>query len=279
MDSSTAMDSSTPDGGVSTRTLAMTYTGLPDLGADFVYEGWLIVDSSPVSTGRFVIDAAGLPDPASSEVMASDADAATLFVLTIEPATGDAPTPSDTHILAGPVAAGAATLSLDHMAALGTDFSAATGEFVLNTPSTTAADDAGLGIWWLTPPMPFSAGLDLPTLPAGWAYEGWVVDASGPVTTGRFTAVDAADSDAAGPTAGTDSAGPPFPGQDFITPARDLTTGHTAVVSVEPDPDNSPMPFALKPLVGAIDGTLAPSTQSMSNMAAAGMPSGSITIE
>ncbi len=279
IDSSTAMDGGDTDGGTTTRTLSMIFDGLPDLGADYVYEGWLIVADAPVSTGRFAIDGSGAPDPATSTVMASDADAATLFVLTIESATGDDPAPSDTHILAGPMASGVATLTTDHMGALGSDFSAATGEFVLNTPSTAATDDAGLGIWWLKPPMPFTAGLALPPLPAGWAYEGWVVDASGPVSTGRFTAVDATDADAAGATAGPDGAGPPFPGQDFITPARDLTTGHMAVISVEPQPDNSPMPFAIKPLVGTIDATLAPATQTMGNMAAASLPSGSVRIE
>ena len=39
-----------------------------------------------------------------------------------------------------------------------------------------------------------------------------------------------------------------FAGQDFIAPPVDLI-GHTAVISVEPDPDNSPAPFALKPLI------------------------------
>lgn len=29
--------------------------------------------------------------------------------------------------------------------------------------------------------------------------------------------------------------------------------GNMVVISVEPDPDNSPAPFALKPLVGMID--------------------------
>ena len=40
--------------------------------------------------------------------------------------------------------------------------------------------------------------LDLPTLPAGWVYEGWVVGPDGPVTTGRFTMASGADSDGDG---------------------------------------------------------------------------------
>ena len=47
-----------------------------------------------------------------------------------------------------------------------------------------------------------------------------------------------ADSDAGGPTAGPRST-PPFPGQDFIMPPVSLI-GYQAVVSIEPDPDDSP---------------------------------------
>ena len=98
-------------------------------------------------------------------------------------------------------------------------------------------------------------GLDLPQLPAGWAYEGWVVIDGTPVTTGRFTAVAGVDQSA--PFSGPDS-GPPFPGEDFLNNApqglsfpTDLA-GQVAVISIEPTPDDSASPFALKPLVGEI---------------------------
>ena len=55
-----------------------------------------------------------------------------------------------------------------------------------------------------------------------------------------------------------DQGGPPFPGEDFIVNApegvefpTDLTEA-TIVISVEPDPDDSPAPFALKPLVSEV---------------------------
>ncbi len=89
--------------------------------------------------------------------------------------------------------------------------------------------------------------LDLPELPAGWVYEGWVVGPDGPVTTGRFTALDMPDSDGAGPAAGPDGA-PPFPGSDFVDPELSVIGG-AVVISVEPEPDDSPAPFLLKPLV------------------------------
>jgi hypothetical protein len=52
--------------------------------------------------------------------------------------------------------------------------------------------------------------------------------------------------------------GPPFPGEDFLKNAPDNLSfptdiaGGTAVISIEPDPDNSAGPFTLKPLVHAI---------------------------
>ena len=54
-------------------------------------------------------------------------------------------------------------------------------------------------------------------------------------------------------------AGPPFPGEDFLVNApsglafpTDLAGG-VAVISIEPEPDDSAAPFTLKPLAGGID--------------------------
>ncbi len=239
------------DAGAETRSLSFTFDGLPALGAEYVYEGWIIVDDAPITTGRFTVDTEGNLDPATFEIDAADADAAAMFVLTIEPATGDDPAPADTHVLAGPIESGAATLTIEHPAAIGDDFTSAAGTFFLATPSSAAMDDNNLGIWFITPGDPMTAGFTLPTLPAGWAYEGWVVDTSGespaPTSTGRFTDPAAADDNMGGPAAGPEAT-PPFPGEDFVDPATDLTANHMAVLSIEPDPDDSPAPFQLKPL-------------------------------
>ena len=194
-------------------TLTLTFTGLPALGSDYVYEGWIIVDGAPVTTGRFTVDDEGAASASVFVLDPDEADAATTFVLTLEPAVGDEPAPSAVHLLAGDLSDGAATLTVDHGAALGTDFFDAAGQFILETPSSGGvADDFDQGIWWLVPGATMTAGLDLPVLPAGWVYEGWVVGADGPVSTGRFTAADMADADGAGPDAGMDDA-PPFPGR------------------------------------------------------------------
>lgn len=237
------------------RTLEMEFTGLPALGTGYEYEGWIIVDGSPITAGRFSVDAEGNLDPATVEIPAEQAEAAAMYVLTIEPIEGDDPAPSDTHVLAGPFDGASADLTIGHEAALGDDFTAAAGTFILATPTSAAEDDDNQGIWFLAPGEPMTASLDLPELPAGWVYEGWVVDTSGeapaPISTGTFTAVDAADSNGAGEAAGEGGA-PPFPGEDFIDPARDLTTSHMAVISIEPSPDDSPAPFQLKPLATPI---------------------------
>lgn len=259
--------------------LSLTFTDLPELGSDFVYEGWLITDDGPVSTGRFTVDDAGMPSESLFTVDATDADAASAFVLTIEPAIGDDPAPSDTHIVAGDLAENFADLSIAHAAALGDDFTGATGEYILAAPTGGDGTPFQYGIWWLVPGDPPSAGLALPTLPAGWAYEGWVAGPNGPISTGLFTDASSADSDGAGPDAGPETgAAPAFPGQDFVDPPRDLTDGYTAVISVEPDPDDSPAPFFIKPLVHPIASVEPPTTQVMDNNAAATSPSGTVTI-
>ncbi|MEM7608706.1 MAG: anti-sigma factor [Myxococcota bacterium] len=240
--------------------VSLSFNGLPQLGADFVYEGWFIVDGAPVTTGRFDVAADGSFD-SNFDV---GAEAPSTFVLTIEPRVGDDPAPSDTHVVAGDFGAdGIANLTIGHPAALSDDFTAAAGEFILATP-TNGNETPTQGIWFLDP-SDETATLALPTLPAGWAYEGWIVGADGPVSTGTFTDVAAADSDAAGPTAGPMGA-PPFPGQDFIAPPVDLSTGHMAVISIEPSPDDSPAPFQLKPLAGPIGTDTAPTLQSLNNV-------------
>jgi hypothetical protein len=228
------------------RPLALSFVDLPDLGADYVYEGWLIVDGAPVTTGRFSVT----PEEQNVDVQldADIVESATTFVLTIEPAVGDDPAPSHVHLLAGDIDDnGVADLSIAHAAALGTDFADARGSYIIETPTSDEPSDYDQGVWFLDPAAGPGASLDLPELPEGWAYEGWVVVDGTPVSTGRFTDAAMADDDGAGPAAGTAGA-PPFPGQDFIDPALVLTDG-LVVISVEPEPDNSPAPFVLKPLV------------------------------
>lgn len=232
----------------STSVLTLNFSGLGNLGPDFMYEGWIIVNGSPVSTGRFSVDDGGVPSQMYFGVGSDDLMMASKFVLTIEPEPDPDPGPSSTHYLAGDFSDGTASLSVADPAALGNDYMSAAGPYVLNTPSTASDNsDYAAGIWWLDPMGGPSATLELPTLPAGWSYEGWVVGPGGPITTGKFLDVAMTDFDGTGPTAGPDP-GPPFPGQDYINPLM-ILTGYKAVITIEPMPDNSPDPFALKPLI------------------------------
>ncbi len=240
-----------------TKNLSLNIDGLEDLGPDFVYEGWIIVNAAPVSTGRFTVNGNGQLSQTSFVMDIDMLAAATTFVLTIEPVVGDAPGPTDVHILGGDFAGNSSQLSISHGAALGNDFMDASGNYILATPTNGGDTDEFSGIWFLdlSAGAPPTAGLNLPTLPAGWIYEGWVVTGGQPVTSGKFLSVTGVDEfdDFSG-----DMDGPAFPGEDYLVnpPAGlDFPTdlrGGKAVISIEPEPDNSPNPFLLKPLVGDI---------------------------
>jgi hypothetical protein len=238
------------------KNLTLNISGLEDLGSDAIYEGWLIVNGAPVTTGTFTVDASGNMSQTSFSVNATDLDEASTFVLTIEPQPDNNPAPSDVHILAGDFSGNGAPLTVGHGAAIGDDFMSAAGKYILATPTNGPDTDENSGIWFLDLAGGSPAvGLTLPMLPAGWKYEGWTVIDGTPVTTGTFTAVDMKDED---DSFSGDQDGPPFPGEDYLMNAPSGLTfptdlsGGTAVISIEPDPDNSPAPFTLKPLVGGI---------------------------
>ena len=264
-----------------TGNLNMEITGLEDLGSDFAYEGWIIVNGQAVSSGVFEVDASGNMSKTSFEVSLSDLNAASTYVLTIEPSPDSDPDPSSVHILAGDFDGASASLSVAHSAALGNDFMASIGGYILATPTDGGSDtNENSGVWWLDPTAGPGAGLDLPVLPAGWSYEGWAVVDGTPISTGRFISVTGADD--SNIYSSTSAAGPPFPGEDLLMNApgglafpTDLT-GKTVVISVEPQPDNSTAPFLLKPLVGvvpvdAIDHTPYQMTNNASNTNPIGM--------
>lgn len=248
-----AFTSCSDDSDDASSNLNLNISGLEDLGSEARYEGWIIVDGAAISTGVFDVDADGHLSQTSFELDAADLDKASTFVLTIEPNPDPNPAPSAVHILAGDFSGSNAALTIHHDAALANDFSSAAGKYILATPTDGANNNENSGVWFLSleSGMP-ATGLDLPQLPAGWAYEGWAVIDGQPVSTGVFTSAMGADEAAL--FSGT-MPGPPFPGEDFLTNApaglsfpTDLS-GATMVISVEPVPDNSPAPFTLKPLV------------------------------
>ncbi len=240
----------------STGTLTLNLNGLEDLGAGYAYEGWVIVDGAPVSTGTFTVDG---DKNLSATTFSVDADMlakATTFVLSIEPSPDSDPAPAATKLLAGDFSGSSATLGTSTVAANG--FGSVSGKYIVATPTDNVMGNDSTGIWFLdnSSGSP-AAGLELPALSPGWKYEGWVVMGSTPtpVTTGTFTEVNMADD--AAPYSGT-VAGPSYPGEDFLMNAPSGLSfptnilGATVVISVEPDPDNSPAPFVLKPLASQI---------------------------
>jgi hypothetical protein len=245
---------------VQTSPLTVNFTGIESLGSDFVYEGWIIVNGIPVSTGTF----SSVVFPKTFQVNSSDLEVATAFVLSIEPAVDLDPDPAATKVLAGDFNGNVATVSTGIVG----DFSAASGDFFLRTPTDETMGNNGNdenGVWFGIPGMPPMANFNLPVLPEGWIYEGWVVGDTGPLTTGTFT--DFSEADGQMPHSGPQS-GPPIPGEDFFTnaPAGEFfpldIRGRTIVISIEPVPDDSLAPFAMKPLLGTAGQITAPTTYS-----------------
>ena len=266
-----------------TSNLEINIAGLEDLGADYVYEGWIIVNGSPVTTGTFSVDANNSLSKTSFSIDAALLEAATAFVLSIEPADDPDPAPAPTKLLSGAFDNTTATLSVVDQVG---NFANATGTFFLRSPTDESdgmnnGNDEN-GLWFGTPGAPPTPNLTLPTLSPGWVYEGWVVvDGVGPITTGQFADPSAQTMDVLAPFSGP-NAGPPIPGEDFFLNAPDGVEfpldirGRTVVVSVEPFPDNSPAPFLLKPLVGVAGQDTAPATHELA-LNAASLPTGTIT--
>lgn len=272
-----------------TGNLTLDISGLEDLGENFLYEGWVIVDGSPVSTGTFSVDGDGMLSISSFEMDAAMLNAATTFVLTIEPSPDSDPAPSATKILGGDFSGSSAAATIMHGAAFGTGFGTVGGGYILATPTTSVDTDEESGVWFLdnssgSPAVGFT---NLPDLSdqAGWTYEGWAVINGTPISTGTFNKAEGADDNASSSVfKGDDGDGPGFPGEDFIQNApsgltfpTDLKVA-TIVISIEPVPDNSAAPFTLKPLAGDVPSDLTNHTfQSMDNIASSTYPSGTIS--
>lgn len=253
-------DDDSPDSG----SVSLNISGLEDLGSDYAYEGWIIVDEAPVSTGVFTVDSDGAWSQTSFDVDAEMLASASAFVLSIEPVPDSDPAPAATKLLSGAFSGNTASVTVDEQVG---DFSNAAGTFFLRTPTDETGTNNGNdenGVWFGTPGAPPTANLTLPTLGNGWIYEGWVVDGS-PISTGTFSAFGTQD-DSNAFSGAENNVGPPVPGEDFFLNAPSGVTfpidvrGKMVVISVEPVPDNSPLPFAAKPLVGTAGQETAPST-------------------
>ena len=263
------------------ETLSINLNGLEVLGADFVYEGWIIVNDQPQTTGRFT----SVTFPQNFAVDAAQLANASSFVLSIEPLDDPDPAPAPTKVLRGEFSGDSATLNTGLIG----DLVNVSGTFFLRTPTDEMMPGAGnngndqFGVWYGSPGMPPTANLVLPDLSqeAGWTYEGWVVGDSGPISTGTFKDFGGRD-DFTGFSASEFNQGPPVPGEDFFlnAPTGEIfpldVRNRMVVVSLEPVPDDSPAPFAIKPLVGVAGTATAPATHDFSSNVSS-LPTGTVT--
>lgn len=222
-------------------------------------EGWAIFGDTMVSTGKFTLDPDGnvlnmLGEPMDTFFVIEDMQEADSIVVTVEPEGDVDGVPSGLVLMQGNLVGNSSVLRFP------VDFSASGGSFILATPTNGPDTDEVSGIWFLSLPDP-SPGLDLPSLPSGWVYEGWVEYQSIPLSSGRFTSVDAED--LFNGYSGAE-AGPPFPGEDYVANAPsgwsfpiDLADGTSkGIISDEPELDGvdptGDDPFAVKPLMALI---------------------------
>jgi len=269
---------------VQSNDLTLSFSNLAVPGDDH-YEGWVIVDGAPVSTGKFTVaEDQSLWDLEGNAIdkfqVSFDLDLTTKFVLSLEPSGDTDSVPSVVKPLAGDITNGAATLS--HT--VGKDLSAISGNYILATPSTNSTTDENSGVWFLDPTAGPGPGLDVPDLTGtDWVYEGWVVIDGIPVSTGTFDHGNMSDTSET--FNGSDAGTPPFPGEDFISNApaglsfpTDLSET-TIVISIEPRVDNNPSPFQFKPLIGTVPSNAADHTAYSLEDKTDTLATGSVTIE
>ena len=274
--------------------LTLNLSGLENLGDNFRYEGWILVEGQdgPVSTGIFSVDDEGNLSQTQFPVNSVALAAANAFVLSIEPFPDSDPAPAATKYLRADFGEGdSARVAEVGLGPVGGSFENASGTFFLRAPTDEApgSENNGndeYGVWFGNPGMPPTPALTLPTLNEGWVYEGWVVTENGPLSTGTFTEFDVRDNNAMSEGDDRFSAtafdGPPIPGEDFFMNAPDGfefpldIRGRKIVISVEPSPDNSPMPFTLKPLDGEAGQDTAPATYDL-ELNTGSFPTGTIS--
>jgi hypothetical protein len=90
-------DDTPPDPQLGTLELNMTNLAPSDAGEQ--YEGWIVVNGTPVSTGTFTVNANGDLSQSSFMLDPETLDVATDFVLSIEPMPDNDPAPSAIKIL------------------------------------------------------------------------------------------------------------------------------------------------------------------------------------
>ncbi len=263
------------DDGPPTANLQLETIGLQALTGGTTYQGWLIVDGQPKPTEKFTNPSGTI----NFNMLVSDLEDATQFVLTIEPVGDNDNVPSAAKILTGNFTGTAAPLDFESVV---TDLSVTSGQFFLATPTDDVADNDEFGVWFMDGAS--APGLNLPDLASGWKYEGWVDFGNKIVSTGTFSSEEVTDD--GNFFKGSGGTVPGFPGEDFlIIPSQIPLTGITfpasvlskrVFITVEPFQDNDPAPFFIEPLSATAGITTGPDNPvvMISNTA---IPSGRVT--
>lgn len=161
-----------------TRPGVLAVHNLGDARRSLEYRAWVYTDGEYHWFASFT---GGEDAELEVNVPMPDEDEAESVVISVDPAIADKDTPFS-PLLSGRLDTFSTTstndLQLSGEHGLGTDFVLASATFVLDTPTTDATDDHGFGVWWHDPTGTEPA-LNLPELPQGWTYEGWVETAAG----------------------------------------------------------------------------------------------------
>lgn len=243
--------------------LKVNLNGIKPLNEGLIYEGWIIVDSKPISLGRF--NPTSTTTEQTFSISSANSASATSFILSIEEENNQNLVPSATKILIGDFIEGIANLSFENAVGFIIDPSI---EYNLHCNTITPTDgttdprgsDEQYGIWFQNSLGP---GLyNIPVLNEGWKYEGWVVfNGTIPLSTGKFTSYQGPDESSyySGTFPGND-----YPGEDFLEnlPAgvSGYVPGSTVMITIEPDLiSDLDSQFFIKPIsgiaVGGLSGT------------------------
>lgn len=169
--------------------LKIEIKGLPELGENFAYEGWIIVDGSPQTDGIFTVDSEGRPGETCFELDKKALSEATAYVLTIEPMPDPEPKASAVHVLGGDFSKNTAELFMDHKNAIGSDLMTHAGSFTLHERNGLVK-----GLWFED--LSGSPSLNFEEINTGWDYESWIRFGDDYTSMGKFQSLDEDDDSA-----------------------------------------------------------------------------------
>lgn len=297
-------------------------TGLNTLGDSAWYECWIMWTEGEGDNIKNIYESIGLLTDYNGEVHSRSANVNLGYIqrminliITIEEdivpgyrvivtptSTDSAKGPSSYKIIAGKVTANSSKFNVGNDLILDFDFEKSQAKYILDTPTDTLNNNPKRGIWFLNLDTTISdiedssgtvigtdttisqeSGLDLPELPNGWIYEGWIIMNSDTVSIGTFVEPYGAD-DSSKYGAGT-AGGYNFPGEDFIENPppgiifpTDLSGKQIFITIDAPHPATSYTPFRLIPYISTVPMNCESKTNYSMQNNSESFPNGSIII-